>query len=72
MDNCSGQSASRTQLIDQLLLRRREYGIQTISRRFHSLQMRVSHPIVVVERYGDKLIATLQQQLDRLLTFFRR
>jgi hypothetical protein len=51
------------------LFRGREDRIQPIWCCLGSLQMRVTHPAVVVERDRDKLIATFKQKFDRILTF---
>src|ERR1019366_1574854 len=50
------------------LFRRCENRIQPIRSCLDSLQVRVAHSGMVVERNCDKLVATLKQELDWLLT----
>jgi hypothetical protein len=74
----SGLTASRADYVYErqavclrllILFRGREDRIQPIWCCLGSLQMRVTHPAVVVERDRDKLIATFKQKFDRILTF---
>ena len=50
------------------LFRWRQNRVEAIRRGLDSLQMRVPHTTVIIQRNGDELVFAFQQKLDRLVT----